>query len=88
MAITSLIVRPDDENNAEAWWDALHEYLAEPNLAESEAVDALRRLAHGAGEVELTDGVEEFDRVVTGLPGWDDPEAPEYAPHPLTFEAT
>jgi hypothetical protein len=66
-----ITVRVDDENNAEAWWDALSETM--PGLA-----SALRVCG------EVTVDVATWGRL-TALPGWDG--GPEYAPHPLTWEA-
>lgn len=63
-------VRVDDENNSEAWWDAVR--TAAPSIAEALSRDSEARISRDAYAA------------IRALPGWDDDEAPEYAPHPLT----
>jgi hypothetical protein len=90
MATTNIIVRADHENNAEAFWDALRRVRCHPNPDTVSALllDVLVRLERD-GEAEITDPktVESLNRLCRLLPGWDDPEAPAYAPHPLLFSA-
>jgi hypothetical protein len=69
---TRVIVCADKENNAEAWWDALG--TQEPYLS--------MRLRADAGNAGVSLTADEFARV-QALPGWSDPDAPAYAPHPL-----
>ena len=66
----------DEENAAEAWWDAAR--------AATDCPEALRALVHGdATEVVLT-GEEAVSALAwcAALPGWEG--GPSYAPHPLT----
>ena len=88
MAATSVTVRVDYENNTEAWWDAFRAAL--PGLQDSDPeLYSLCLVLDRGNEIEITDpaAIERFDRFVTGLPGWADEDAPEYAQNPLVFHA-
>jgi hypothetical protein len=86
MAITSVTVRADGENNAETWWDAMRAALPALRETDPEIADLLLALER-RGEVEIVDGaaVERFDRFVRTLPGWSD--GPGYARDALIFQA-
>jgi hypothetical protein len=88
------MIKIDYENNAEAWWQAASEIdsrtWGEPYR---EAAKALRRLAGGRDpehdsldEVETSATEAQIVAVAKSLPGWADPEAPEYAPNPIVIE--
>ena len=64
-------VRVEYENNSEVFWDAIREHPALKSLP----------ICDGADECEITP--KQF-ALIQALPGWNDPDAPEYAPHPLT----
>lgn len=84
MSATGVIVRADEENNAETWWDTMRAALPQLQKTDPEVADALRRLEKD-GEVELTDPalIGRFDAIVTGLAGWAD--GPAHAREALTF---
>jgi hypothetical protein len=85
-AITSITVKVDSENNAEAWWDAMRESL--PALERNDPeVAGLLSVLERHGEVEISDPatIERFDSFVHSLPGFSD--GPEYAREALIFEA-
>lgn len=69
----------DNENNAEAWWDAAREQV------ESCPVWAGRLLIEGGGSSAQLSELEAkmFRRWCESLPGWDG--GPDHAPHPIVF---
>lgn len=69
--VDPVLVRVDDENHAEAWWDALRN--AFPALAASLARPGVEEVVSTATLARLR-----------ALPGWEG--GPEYAPHPLVVE--
>ena len=85
--MTGVIYRIDYENNAEESWTALQGAV--------DGMDKQTELGHYLalllwdGEIEIPPGpiIEEFEGFLSSLPGWDDQEAPEFAPHPLIIEA-
>jgi hypothetical protein len=83
----SLLVRTDYENNSEGWWDSLRAVADDPNCDPGVRQAVRDVLRHDAVELSDPRVIEAFDRLAHALPGWDDPDAPEHAPHPLTFEA-
>lgn len=71
-----MILRVDNENNAETFWDA-----ASDQVGTFEApIQTLMR----TGELVCTDEEGEYllERF-RSLPGWTDESAPSYAPHPV-----
>lgn len=64
-----ILVAVDEENNAEEFWDAL-----------AERYPAIHARLRGKSRTRLTP--REWE-AVRQLPGWGDPAAPDYAPHPL-----
>mgnify|MGYP001454486275 CR=1 FL=1 len=79
MTASILTVNVDQENNAESWWTALR-------AAGDKAPRALRLLAGRATSAALSASeVDEVRSFAASLPGWADPAAPNYAPHPVTF---
>lgn len=85
--MTSLIVRVDCENNAESFWDAVNALLDKDMLGDDYGVQYALAVLRSENEVEITDAetMERFTNLVASLPGWDD--GPEYAEHPLLFDA-
>lgn len=67
----SMTVKVDYENNSEIFWEALRAHSELSRLP----------IADYADECEITP--KQF-ALIQALPGWNDPDAPEYAPHPLT----
>lgn len=83
--------RIDRENNGETFWTHVNEYdVIHMASISDEARAAVAPLLTDSEvrEIEVSDEVgrellEWFDT----LPGWWDDDAPEYAPHPLTWDA-
>lgn len=70
MADQNFAIRADDENNAEVWWDSLRERNA----------SFAKQLAKGVVVVP-----ESVLAGLQSLPGFEDPDAPTYAPHPISW---
>lgn len=71
-------IKIDHENNACAWWDAMHA------LAVKDVPSLLRPLTL-QGEITVSaDDAIAFRTWAATLPGWSD--GPEYAKHPFTFD--
>lgn len=72
----------DYENFSQSWWDAARVALANDDPVARRIADLL---AVG-GETSVTCTLAEaalIRRWAEGLPGWNDEDAPEFAPHPL-----
>lgn len=81
---TSVTVRADSENNAEAFWDSLRAVVA---VMEQGELRSKCLLLMANGWVDLTDApiIEQFDALVHSLAGFAD--GPEHAREALIFQA-
>jgi len=84
-----VIIRVDHENNGETFWEHVNSYdVIHMASISDEARSAVAPLLTDSEvrEIEVTNkiGEELIDWFAT-LPGWEDADAPEYAPHPLTW---
>lgn len=68
----------DYENNADGFWDDVHKLQAEGN--------ELAKLLEPDDIVVTDEEATQIKELVEGLDGWHDPQAAEFAPHPLIFQ--
>ena len=78
-AAREFLIQVDLENNDPRWWSELRA-SDDPNLAWVCAT--LERHVHDTIRVPL-----DLLQKLQALPGWSDPDAPAYAPHPLVVIA-
>lgn len=71
---TTYYIKVDQENNSESWWHVIHRY---PNLYAALADETVYGVYD---EIAVSGKLLKF---LVGLPGWNDPDAPEFAPNPL-----
>ena len=74
----------DMENDSEEWWNALRELSTRGTPATQSEQDLLKILDPGRDEVCLPlERARAAFALAQTLSGWNDPEASEFAPHPL-----